>query len=120
LLQRTIALLDQGRVRQQDYPRFFGALLSNPASQRMAWKYLKDHWDDLSQKVTSFGGAGAVSALGNSCSAEIRDDVEQFFRNHPAPGAQRAVQQSLERIAGCIDFQRRQGGSFRTWLNKER
>ena len=120
LLQRTIALIDQGRVRQQDYPRFFGALLSNPASQEMAWKYLKDHWDDLSQKVTSFGGAGAVSALGNSCSAEMLDDVEQFFRNHPAPGAQRAVQQSLERIAGCVDFQRRQGGSFQTWLNKER
>ena len=69
LLERTIALVDQGRVRQQDYPRFFGALLSNPASRQSAWKYLKNHWQDLAQKVTSFGGAGAVSALGNSCSA---------------------------------------------------
>ena len=48
LLDRTIALVGQGRVRQQDYPRFFGALLSNPASRESAWKYLKEHWEDLS------------------------------------------------------------------------
>ena len=116
LLERTIALVDQGRVRQQDYPRFFGALLSNPASRQSAWKYLKNHWQDLAQKVTSFGGAGAVSALGNSCSAEMRDDVKQFFAAHPAPGAQRAVQQSLEKIDGCIDFQRREGDNLKRWL----
>lgn len=118
LVQRTISLVDQGRVRQQDYPRFFGALLSNPASRDSAWKYLKDHWEDLAQKVTSFGGAGAVSALGNSCSAEMRDDIKQFFANHAAPGAQRAVQQSMERINSCIDFQRTQGSSFQSWLSQ--
>ena len=119
LLQHTIALVDQEKVRQQDYPRFFGALLSNPASRETAWKYLKDRWGNLAQKVTSFGGAGAVSALGNSCSAEMRDDVKRFFSDHPAPGAQRAVHQSLERIDGCIDFQRRQGGNFQNWLRSQ-
>jgi len=119
LVERTIALVGQGRVRQQDYPRFFGALLSNRASRESAWKYLKEHWGDLAEKVTSFGGAGAVSALGNSCSAEMRDDVKQFFANHPAPGAQRAVQQSIERIDGCTDFQRRQAGSFQNWLRSQ-
>jgi len=116
LSQRTVALVDQGKVRQQEYPRFFGALLSNPAAREAAWKYLKDHWDSMAQKVTSFGGAGAVSALGNSCSAEMSEDVKQFFANHPAPGAQRAVQQSVEQIDGCIDFQRRQSGNFQNWL----
>jgi len=120
LVQHTIGLVDQGRVRQQDYPRFFGALLSNSASRDSAWKYLKDHWEDMAQKVTSFGGAGAVSALGNSCSAEMRDDVKQFFTNHPAPGAQRTVQQSLERIDGCIDFRRRQGSNFQNWVKGQR
>ena len=119
LLDRTIALVGQGSVRQQDYPRFFGALLSNPASRESAWKYLKEHWEDLAEKVTSFGGAGAVSALGNACSADMRDDVRQFFASHPAPGAQRAVQQSLERIDGCVDFQQREGKSFKNWLRDQ-
>jgi aminopeptidase N len=109
-------LLDQHKVRQQDYPRFFGALLSNPAARSSAWEYLKDHWTDLAQKVTSFGGNGAVSALGNACSAEMREDVKQFFATHPAPGAERAVRQSLERINSCVDFKLRQQSNMQQWL----
>ena len=116
LLAHTIHLVDQGKIRQQDYPRFFGALLSNPAARDQAWQYLKGHWNEMSQKVTSFGGAGAVSALGNACDTEMRDDVRQFFADHPAPGAQRAVQQSLERIDNCVEFKRRQSGALQAWL----
>jgi len=116
LLARTIALIDQGKVRQQDYPRFFSALLANPESRDRAWQYLKDHWDDLAQKVTSFGGAGAISALGNACSMQMRDDVERFFDRHPAPGAERAVRQSLERIGECVAFKKTQQAGMRQWL----
>ena len=104
-------------MREQDYPRFFSALLANPASQGAAWKYLKEHWNDLAPKVTSFGGAGAISALGNACSAEMHDDVEHFFSEHPAPGAQRAVKQSLERINDCIGFRHQHEASMTQWLN---
>ena len=115
----TLALIDQGKIRQQDYPRFFGALLANPATRDAAWKYLKDHWDNLAQKVTSFGGAGAVSALGNACTVGMRDDVKQFFASHPAPGAERAVRQSLERIDDCIEFKRQQEPNLQQWLAKQ-
>jgi len=120
LVDGTVELIDAGKVRQQDYPRFFGALLGNPASREVAWKYLKDHWTDLAQKVTSFGGAGAVSALGNACSAEMHDDVKQFFERHPAPGAQRAVQQSLNRIDNCVEFKQAQEKNLQSWLAKTR
>jgi aminopeptidase N len=116
LVERTLSLLDQHRVRQQDYPRFFGALLSNPAARSAAWEYLKKHWSDLAQKVTSFGGNGAVSALGNTCSAEMGAGVKQFFATHAAPGAQRAVQQSLERINSCVEFKLRQQSNMKQWL----
>ena len=119
LFERTIALIDQDKVRQQDYPRFFGALLSNPAAREATWRYLKAHWNVLAQKVTSFGGAGAISALGNACSAEMRDDIEQFFGTHPAPGAERAVQQSLERIDSCIDFKHAQASALHEWLSNQ-
>lgn len=117
LLRHTIQLIDEGKLRQQDYPRMFGVLLSNPDARDLAWQYLKDHWDSLSQKVTSFGGAGAVSALGNSCSAEMRDDVRKFFSDHPAPGAERAVKQSLERIDDCLAFRNKQSQSLQQWLD---
>ena len=118
LAQRTLTLVDQGKVRQQDYPRFFNALLSNPTARDLAWKYLKDHWSNLAPKVTSFGGAGAISGLGTACSADFHDDVQNFFSSHPAPGAERAVQQSLERIDECLRFKKAQEASLQQWLGR--
>jgi hypothetical protein len=46
----------------------------------------------------------------------MREDVKQFFASHPAPGAERAVQQSLERIKSCVDFKLRQQSNMQQWL----
>jgi aminopeptidase N len=118
LVQRTFALVDEGKVRQQEYPVLFTVLLANPGAQGAAWEYLKAHWSDLAEKVTSFGGRGAVSALGNFCSAERRADVDQFFKQHPAPGAERTVNQSLERIDNCIEFKSMQQQDMNLWLGQ--
>jgi aminopeptidase N/puromycin-sensitive aminopeptidase len=109
LVQRTLALVDQGKLRQQDYVRLFPALLANSSAREIAWDYLKAHWDSLAEKVTSFGGSGAVPALGGFCSIEKRDEIKQFFTSHRAPGAERALQQSLERISTCVEFKQLQG-----------
>jgi aminopeptidase N len=116
LAQRTLALIDQGKVHQQDYPSFFSALLANPASRPAAWAYLKDHWDSLAVKVTSFGGRGAVSALGDFCSVKERDDVQQFFASRRPPGAERALKQSLERMNDCLEFKQAQETNMTKWL----
>jgi aminopeptidase N/puromycin-sensitive aminopeptidase len=120
LAEQTIALVDAGKVRQQEYPLLFGVLLGNTHTQDAAWAYLKEHWSDLAEKVTSFGGRGAVSDLGNFCSAEKRADVAQFFRQHAAPGAQRTVNQSLERIDNCIEFQKIQQQNMNSWLQLQK
>jgi aminopeptidase N len=119
LARRTLELVDQGRVREQDYPSFFAALLSNPAAHDQAWHYLKTHWDLLAEKVTSFGGRGAVSALGASCSERDKDDVKQFFSTHRAPGAERALQQSLDAIDNCIEFKQIQQANMEKWLSQQ-
>ena len=118
LAERTLALVDAGKVRQQQYPLLFSVLLANTHTQDAAWAYLKEHWSDLAEKVTSFGGRGAVSTLGNFCSDERRTDVAQFFQQHPAPGAQRTVNQSLERIDNCIEFKKIQQQNMDSWLQK--
>jgi hypothetical protein len=120
LLRRTLELVDQNKIRQQDYPNLFSALLSNPSSRDDAWSYLKMHWDALSEKVTSFGGRGAVQALGSFCSASLRDDVRKFFAEHRAPGAEGALKQSLERMDNCIEFSQLQQASVRQWLEEQR
>jgi hypothetical protein len=116
LVKRTLGLIDQGKVRQQDYSRLFPVLLAGPGRE-IAWDYMKAHWDDLAEKVTSFGGRGAVSALGSFCSATMRDDVKKFFVDHRAPGAERALQQSLERMNNCIEFKQLQQTNMQKWLD---
>jgi aminopeptidase N len=115
---RTIGLIDSGQVREQEYPRLFSVLLGNPASRDATWTYLKAHWDKLAVQITSFGGAGAVAALGNFCSALERDDVTKFFETHRAPGAERALRQSVERMNNCIEFRDLQQAHMRAWLNQ--
>lgn len=116
LAQRTLALIDQGKIRQQDYVRLFPALLAESPGREIAWDYLKAHWDSLAEKVTSFGGSGAVSALGGFCSIEKRDEIKQFFATHRAPGAERALQQSLQRITSCVEFKQLQSGNMQKFL----
>jgi len=113
LAQRTLALVDQGKIRQQDYVRLFPALLAESPAREIAWDYLKAHWDSLAEKVTTFGGGGAVSSLGGFCSIDKRDEIRQFFATHRAPGAERALQQSLERIRTCVEFKQLQGDNIR-------
>ena len=116
LAERSLSLVKNSTIRQQEYPRFFSALLNNPSTRDAAWKYLKTHWDDLAEKVTSFGGRGAVSELGDACSSSMREDVQRFFADHKAPGAERAVQQSLDRIDACLAFRKAQESSMDAWL----
>jgi aminopeptidase N/puromycin-sensitive aminopeptidase len=119
LTRRTLELVDHGQIKEQDYPSFFAALLANPAAHDQAWQYLKSHWDGLAEKVTSFGGRGAVSALGSSCSERDKEDVKQFFSTHRAPGAERAVQQSLDAIDNCMDFKQLQQANLSKWLAQQ-
>jgi aminopeptidase N len=116
LAARTLALTGTDAVRINDYPTFFGQLLGNPATRDAAWPYLKEHWDDLGAKVTSFGGRGAISALGTTCSAPFRTDVHDFFATHPAPGAERTVAQSLEQIDSCLTMRERYAAELRGWI----
>ncbi len=47
---------------------------------------------------------------------EMREDVERFFSNHPAPGAERSVRQSLERIGTNIAWLSRNRDELAKWF----
>jgi hypothetical protein len=41
---------------------------------------------------------------------------QEIFTSHRAPGAERALRQSLERINSCIEFKQLQGGNMQKFL----
>jgi len=46
-------------------------------------------------------------------------DIERFFTENRAPGAERALKRSLEEIRGCVEMKKVQGGRVGGWLERD-
>ncbi len=117
LVKRSIALWFSPKMRGQDLALFVSRMIENPASRDAAWKALRERWPEMQQKVISFGGRGAVTALGAYCEPAARGEIATFFATHSAPGAERAVKQSLETIDHCVELKTAQAESLDHWLS---
>ena len=115
-VKRSLDLWFTPIVREQDLPRFVGTMIANSSSRDDAWATLKQNWPRLHDKVVSFGGRGAVAALGAYCDEGARDDIARFFATNEAPGAQLAVKRALEGIDNCVEFKALQEDDLNRWL----
>jgi puromycin-sensitive aminopeptidase len=84
---------------------------SSAAGRDLTWEFVKENWEELFRRYGDGGFAlmRLVSITGAFTTEDKREDVEHFFRDHPAPGAERSVRQSLERIQTNV-----------AWLTKNR
>jgi len=118
LIEKAVRIPESGVIRLDRYPSYFAMLLQNSAARGMAWDYMKANWADLRTKIVSFGGRGAMRAIGSFCSAELVSDVRTFFRKNDVPGAERALALSLEQADACIRFRESQAARFEGWLKR--
>ena len=117
LISRALAYASSGEVRTQDAPYIFARLMDRPWATAATWEHLKSNWSAIEKSIGIFQGMPAiVRATQNFCDAAARDDVDQFFRQHPVRGAERALQQSLETIDGCVATKGEQAESLRGFL----
>ena len=116
LANRAVEYAISGKVRNQDAAIQLAIALNNPATRDQAWKFIQDHWDAVHALLTPEMGGALVGSTSGFCSAQARDDVQQFFAAHKVASADRAVKHSVERINGCIEFRNLQEGNLKTWL----
>jgi hypothetical protein len=64
---------------------------------------------------TSFGG-GLVSVVGAACEPDLIADMEAFFAAKKVAGAERTLEQGLERARSCVDLRQRQQDVLHEWL----
>ena len=57
-----------------------------------------------------------MSATGGFCSADMREDVQNFFTTHKVAASGRALNRATERINGCIEFRHLQEPNLKKWL----
>ncbi|HXM60960.1 MAG TPA: M1 family metallopeptidase [Terriglobales bacterium] len=116
LLERTLEYAISPDVRSQDSLRVISGVMRNPAGTKLAWDFVRAHWNEIANLGGAFGGGMIVENTSSFCDAGMRDEVKDFFAAHHAPAAERSLKQSLERINYCVDLKAQQGTQLASWL----
>ncbi len=121
LLQRTLEFSLSSEVRAQDTPLLVGSVAANGPGRDLAWNFLKGQWAELDRRYGKGGfllGRVISSTTSNFCSEEKAREVEEFFRSHPVPAAERTIRQSVERIRSNAMWLQHDGKPIRQWLER--
>ena len=96
LLRRSLT----EEVRLQNTVTVLTAVASNHRGRDLAWEFLKSNWAEYNRRFGDGGFAlmNLVSITSRFTTQERLHDVQQFFKAHPTPAAERTIRQSLERI----------------------
>jgi aminopeptidase N len=120
VLSGTLTYSISPQMRAQDAPGAIGAVMNNPAGSQLAWDFVRQHWTEVEAKLSNYSVGGIVEATAVFCDAGKRDEVQKFFTEHKIPAAEHALQQTLERIDGCIDLRAHQQAGLQDWLQQQK
>jgi len=95
-----------------------GAVMGNPAGEKVTWDFIQSHWDAIAKAGGPFASAEVVGATSVFCDAGMRDQVTAFFAAHKIAAAERTYKQSIERINNCIDLKTQQEPQLASWLGQ--
>jgi aminopeptidase N len=118
IVEKVMELAVSDEVRNQDAAGLISRVLINSDNQKTAWDWVKTHWPAVEKKITMSSGTEIVSSTRKFCSAEMNDDVQQFFSEHKVPSAERALKQSREDIEGCVKRRPRLQTELEQWLQQ--
>jgi hypothetical protein len=104
-------------VRSQDAVFIYTGMLQNPVARKQGWNFIREHWQQLEEKLGENSIRWVVETTGSFCDSASRQQVQTFFAEHKVPSAARAVQNALERIDYCTDLRTQQGSKLATWLD---
>jgi aminopeptidase N len=118
LLKKALKFALSKEVRIQDTAQIFVAVWHNPLGKKLVWQFTKKTWPVLLKRYPASGhilnrfikpASGFISAL------EAKD-FAGFFKKHKSPGAERAIQQVLEKIYGSEAWLKRDAKHIENWL----
>ena len=100
LLRRTLDFSRTPEVRSQNIHLPVMRVAANPRGRKVLWPWVRKHWTELSGKVGRGNPllARVVSSVGTASGPEDEARVRRFFKSHPVPGTERALEQAMERM----------------------
>ncbi|XP_037078084.1 puromycin-sensitive aminopeptidase-like [Pollicipes pollicipes] len=99
LLSSVLEFALSDEVRAQESVFVMISVSSNRIGRDLTWDFYKQNWQILCDRYKGRLLAQLVKSLTDDfCTLERAEEVEQFFCQHPHPGAERSIQQALETI----------------------
>jgi puromycin-sensitive aminopeptidase len=93
-------------LRSQDAPLVIPALMRNPVTGPAVWRYITDHWDQATTRISKNHHNRLALAVTTFINDPVfAEEVETFHTAHPVPGGYPAsVEQQLERMRVGLEF----------------
>ena len=108
LVHRTLDLANSGEVRTQNAPFLVSNLLTNRVGGPQAWQWLKDHWDQVTEKWPDNSHARVLGTVPALAAFDLADDVRAFVTAHPVKAGGKTVEQALESLDVNTAFKARE------------
>ncbi|XP_077997476.1 puromycin-sensitive aminopeptidase-like [Glandiceps talaboti] len=118
LIKRVLDFSMSDDVRSQDTVFVLTGVVGSKDGLEMAWQFLQDNWKELHKR---YEGGFLLSRLVKYCtegfaSEEKAKEIEDFFKTHDAPAAERTIQQSLENIRLNMKWLARDSDNIKVFL----
>ncbi|KAK3385542.1 peptidase family M1-domain-containing protein [Podospora didyma] len=96
-----------------------GNLSSNRTARPMLWAYLRDHWDQVNEKLS--GNPILLDrlinvSLGKFADLETLEDIEKFFSGVSTKGFDRTLEAVKDKIRGRAAYKARDADGVKAWL----
>ena len=91
---------------------------SNRQGRKPAWEFLKDNWDEFDRRYGE-GGFAIMRLVGIASlftTEEKKQEITEFFNDHPVPAAERTISQALERMSNNIAWLAKNRDELGRWL----
>ncbi len=121
LVKETLAFTLSPGVRSQDTMIGMARTAANSHGTVLAWEFFRKNWNEFNKRYGE-GGHILGRLIKELCTkfstTEKAQEVEEFFKSHPAPSAKRAIAQSLEAIRINHAFVEKSRKSIEEWTKK--
>lgn len=109
-------------VRMQDTIGIISSVGTNPLGRDIWWNFVRKNWKML---VARYGDGGhtlarLIKAISGSAEEKHLKSFRKFFGKNDAPGAERAIQQALERLESNAAWLKRDGKIIKKFLENNK
>jgi len=121
LIQRTLAMLFGGEVKDQDIYMPAAGLRSHPEGIEAIFDWMTEHWDELVVKLPpalSMLGTMVTIFTSSFTTKDQLDRVDKFFKDKNTNGFDQNLAQSLDAIRSKVSWLERDRADVAAWLKE--